>query len=224
MESIKKYSDFTGKLSQEELQNLVIRISDEERWVSLSQEDLFFRDLRRNGIFIKNEDEMNYFRNTVYGELRRKTKDLPPYITKVEENKNKSFEELHWIPNEPIAFDSDDREFPSPFYISLPYKIIQGEHEGGFRIHFLLDKREDFTLYTNYPLFGIWDSSYEIYEKKDYSLIVNSAYSGKKAIIDRLNEYNYFRECAKDLSKGKFKLLKHKDKIKNKKLLEMLKD
>ncbi len=129
MENIDSYRDFAEKLTPSELQNLIFKIHEEKKWIKLTPDDKFFTALRNSGVSIDNEEEMAAFGEIIYKNLRRNFQNLPPYIVKIEWESGKSLENLDWIPGEPVAFDIFDPDWPSPFYITLPEKIVRGEQD-----------------------------------------------------------------------------------------------
>jgi len=121
----------------------------------------------------------------------------------ISEGKNRSLLELDIVPGEIVAFDNSDREFPSPFVLAIPEKLVRGFNHDiprGLRLVFAPEheKRELWTLYTRGAALRLWAPAYREGERvpnyfaadpnSSYftSYVVESAYSGREAIKQAL--------------------------------------
>ena len=224
MENIESYRNFAENLTPTELQNVMINIHDEERWRSLTPNNRFFTALSNDGVNITSEEEMDIFSRIIYRNLRKAFPSLPAYTTKVEGESGRSFEELDWIPGEPIAFDISNLE--DPFYLTFPERIVQGEQEGGFRLVILRYKNESkrYTLYSDSPVLALWSNQHKLLESSlGYPIVAEDIYSGKEAINKRIESDIGLKRYAEHILRGKISEMKKEDKRKLKDLLQALK-
>ncbi len=134
--------------------------------------------------------------------------------------KDRSLSELDWKPGELIAFDSTDLEFPQPFLLAIPDKLVRSSEEdfsdfdNGIKLLYCADdSRENWTLYFRGNTLGLWSPRYkgssEIpnfvslekwHGRNPY--FVEYALSGKKSIINYLQNSKqglaFYAECMRD--------------------------
>ena len=119
---------------------------------------------------------------------------------------NRSLSELDLVAKEVVAFDNSDREWPSPFLLAIPEKLVRGFNRDtlrglrGLSLVFAPEhgKREEWTLYIRGAALCLWAPIYREGERvpnyfavdpnSSYftSYAVESAYSGCEAIKQAL--------------------------------------
>lgn len=151
---------------------------------------------------------------------------------KIEYSKNKSLLELDIIPGQIVAFDNNDYEWPHPFLLAIPEKLVKGFEETPKGIKLIYwhgcdsADREEWTLHTQGKMIGLWSPNVEYREDyksksrtkspnikimkngKEYfgnnSYVIEKAFSGKDAVLRGLQNAGFdLRFYADCMEKGK---------------------
>ena len=141
----------------------------------------------------------------------------------INEFENKSFSELDIIPGQVMALDNNDFEYPHPFLLAVPEKVVKGFEDAPNGLKVLYwgrpwaeSEREEWTVHTKGKVLGLWSPrcinqkkyapSFFMADAKEFnnSYVVEKAYSGGEAIQNALQEFKgdmrLYADCMK---KGK---------------------
>jgi hypothetical protein len=128
---------------------------------------------------------------------------------------NASMSELDWKPGELIGFDNTDLDFPHPFLLAIPKKIVRGfdDSMAGLRLLYssARGEREKWTLYFEGNLMELWEPYGKNYNKPKFRTrqlgfsneayyVVEYALSGREVIRDYFEKdefLNFYAKCMK---------------------------